>query len=120
MLETDELRMVLGALDGKQVTLKEPDEETGKPVKVKLPARPVLRAMVLLACNGGLGNTDLSEMTFDHVDLDSGWVDYPRVKTGVERRFPLWPETLEAVKLAIAERPEPKDPANKNLIFLTN
>jgi integrase len=33
---------------------------------------------------------------------------FPRVKTGVERRIPLWPETGEAIQAAIAARPRPK------------
>jgi len=35
-----------------------------------------------------------------------GWVDYSRAKTATERKIPLWNETLEAIKNAIASRPE--------------
>jgi hypothetical protein len=31
------------------------------------------------------------------LDLDGGWIDYRRGKTGVKRRCPLWPETIEAI-----------------------
>jgi integrase len=78
-----------------------------------------LKAMVLLACNAGLGNSDLASMPLSAVDLESGWVDYPRVKTGVARRFPLWPETIKAIRAAIEERPTPKDEANAGLLFIT-
>src|SRR5262249_20229049 len=66
-----------------------------------------LTAMIYLAINGGLGNTDCGRLTRGALDLDRGWLDYPRPKTGVPRRVPLWPETVEAVRLALAERPEP-------------
>ncbi len=77
-----------------------------------------MRAMILLAANGGLGNADVAGLTFGAVDLKSGWATYPRPKTGIERRIPLWPETVEAVKAAIDQRPQPKDPAHKALIFI--
>jgi integrase len=51
--------------------------------------------------------------------LDTGWLDYPRPKTGVSRRCPLWPETAEAIRAALRERPEPKDPADAGLVFVT-
>ena len=78
-----------------------------------------LKAMILLACNAGLGNSDLANMQLAAVDLESGWVDYPRVKTGVARRFPLWPETVEAVRASIADRPTPKSEADTGLLFVT-
>ena len=35
------------------------------------------------------------------------------------RRCPLWPETVEALEAAIAERPNPKDGAHSGLVFIT-
>jgi integrase len=78
-----------------------------------------LRAMILLACNAGLGNSDLANMPRSAADLEAGWVTYPRPKTGVDRRFPLWPETAETLREAIAERPEPKQEADAGLLFVT-
>jgi len=52
-----------------------------------------LKAMILLGINGGLGNSDLAALPISALDLDGGWLDFPRVKTGIERRIPLWPET---------------------------
>ena len=34
------------------------------------------------------------------------------------RRCPLWPETIEALRQAIAQRPKPADPADAGLVFL--
>jgi integrase len=79
---------------------------------------PNMQAMILLACNGGLGNADVAGMTFGTVNLKTGWMTYPRPKTRIERRIPLWAETVEAIKTAIAQRPEPKDPAHKQVVFI--
>lgn len=58
-------------------------------------------AQVLLAINGGFGNSDLSDLRVRVLDLAGGWIDYRRGKTGVKRRCPLWPETIAAVTAAL-------------------
>lgn len=77
-----------------------------------------MRAMILLGLNSGHGNTDVSNLQNEHIDLDSGWLDYPRPKTGIERRCPLWSETVDAIRAAIAVRPEPKDPSDADCVFV--
>lgn len=57
-----------------------------------------MRAMILLGINGGLGNTDCASLAWDNVDLVKKVIDLPRPKTGVERRVPLWPETVAALQ----------------------
>lgn len=59
-------------------------------------ASPNMRAMVLLALNGGLGNTDLALLPIKAIDLKAGWLDDARSKTAIMRRIPLWPETVHA------------------------
>ncbi len=89
-------------------------------IHVMLPLASVpLRAMILLAINGGLGNVDCGMLPKSALDLDKGWLDYPRPKTGVPRRIPLWPETVAALREALAERPAPNDPAHDGLVFIT-
>jgi integrase len=78
-----------------------------------------MKAMILLACNAGFGNSDLANMPLSSVDLQTGWVDFPRPKTGIARRFPLWPETLAALGEVIAKRPTPKAEADVGLLFIT-
>jgi integrase len=78
-----------------------------------------LEAMILLALNGGLGNSDVGNMPKSAFDLKRGWIDYPRPKTGIKRRFPLWPETVKAIEAAIAKRPEAKHDEAKDLAFIT-
>src|SRR5207249_3417572 len=53
-------------------------------------AGPQLKAMLLLAINCGYGNTDCASLPLSALDLKTGWADYPRLKTGIERRCPLW------------------------------
>ncbi len=78
-----------------------------------------LKAMTLLGVNCGFGNTDVSTLPLSALDLERGRVTFPRPKTHIQRRIPLWPETIEALKTALAVRPRPTEPAAKELVFLT-
>lgn len=82
-------------------------------------ASPQMKAMILLGVNCGFGNSDCGNLPLSALDLDGGWIDFARPKTGIERRRPLWPQTVEAIREAMAERPEPKDPAAAGLVFIT-
>jgi hypothetical protein len=82
-------------------------------------APPQLKAMTWLGINAGLGQGDCSSLPVDALDLDGGWIDFPRPKTGAPRRAKLWPETCAAVRDALAVRPDPKDPADAGLVFVT-
>ena len=79
-----------------------------------------MKAMILLGVNCGLGNTDCANLPQTAVDLDAGWLDYAREKTGVERRCRLWPETVEALRAAIDSRPAPNDKSDARIVFLTH
>jgi len=82
-------------------------------------AKGQLRAMILLGCNAGFGQGDIAEMTLSTLDLACGWVVYPRPKTEIMRRIPLWPETIQALQSVIESRPVPKDTLDSDLLFLT-
>jgi integrase len=77
-----------------------------------------MRAMILLGINCGFGNADCGNLPASAIDLEGGWIDFPRPKTGIARRCPLWPETVEAIREALAKRPEPKDPGDAGIAFL--
>jgi integrase len=77
-----------------------------------------LRAMILVAANSGMGNHDIGCLPIAAVNLDSGWVVFPREKTGAPRRFPMWEETVEAIRASLTKRPEPK-PGHEQYLFLT-
>jgi integrase len=91
----------------------------GKDGPVLVRPGPVLRTMILLGLNGGFGNHDCGSLPLSAVDLDAGVIDYPRPKTGIGRRCVLWPETVAALREALAKRPAPKDAAHAGLVFLT-
>lgn len=82
-------------------------------------AGPQLRAMILLGINAGLGNTDVASLPVTAIDLKNAMLDFPRVKTGVQRRAPLWPETVEALEAVLAKRQKPRDERYAHLVFLT-
>lgn len=75
-------------------------------------AKPQMRAMILLGINCGFGNTDCGTLPIAALDLKNGWHRFPRPKTGIERRAPLWPETLKALKTVVGKRTE-------GLVFIT-
>jgi integrase len=77
------------------------------------------RAMILLGINCGLGNTDIASLPRQSVDLQGGWLDFPRIKTGIERRCPLWPETVEAIRGHIELAKPGATVDTKGLLFVT-
>jgi integrase len=73
------------------------------------------RAMILLGVNCGLGNSDIADLKTANLDLKKGWLDYPRAKTEVERRCPIWPETIAAITKSMQQRPKSPD----GLVFVS-
>jgi integrase len=67
-------------------------------------ASPKMRAMILLGLNCALGNSDIASLKLEHLDLDGGFLDFPRPKTGVGRRSSLWPETVQAIRQVVGSR----------------
>ena len=82
-------------------------------------ADPIMRAMVLLGLNCGFGNTDCASLPQTSIDFKTGWLDFPRVKTEIRRRIPLWLKTIDALQEAIAQRPSPKKREDSGLCFVT-
>jgi integrase len=78
-----------------------------------------LRAMILLGINCGFGNSDCGRLPLSALDLGAGWVTFPRPKTGIERRCPLWPETVAVLREALAKRPAAKKEEDAALVFVT-
>ncbi len=77
-----------------------------------------LRTMMLLATNGGLGNSDVAKLPLSALDLKRGWLDFPRPKTGIERRIPLWPETVASLNEWLSKRDALNGHAD--LVFVTH
>jgi integrase len=82
-------------------------------------ATVTMKAMILLGINCGLGNADCGQLPRAALDLERGILDFPRPKTGIARRCPLWPETVQAIRAALVSRPEPKKEEHARLVFIT-
>jgi integrase len=87
--------------------------------KILAAATPELKAQVLLALNAGFGNGDCAALPIKAIDLDAGWIDFPRPKTGVPRRVPLWRETVDALRDVLSRRRKPKNEAHADRVFVT-
>lgn len=114
----DELRKHRNAQGARTFTADEVRRFLGYP-----PCAPagdaMTTAIVLLGINAAFGNTDCAALPLSAVDLDGGWVTFPRPKTGLTRRAKLWPVTVAAIRAWLAERPEPADTTAATLVFLT-
>lgn len=82
-------------------------------------AKPQMKAMILLGVNCGFGNNDCGLLTMAALDLKNGWHNFARPKTGIGRRCWLWPETVEALKVVLANRKEPKSKDDGQYVFIT-
>jgi integrase len=78
-------------------------------------AQPQMRAMVLVGLNCAYGNYDVASLCHEHIKGE--WADFPRPKTGIERRCWLWPETLEALRSF--KRHKYREAKYADLVFLT-
>lgn len=79
----------------------------------------MMRAAILLGVNCGFGNADCGELPVSAVNLEAGWIDFPRPKTGIARRCPLWPETVAAIRAAAVQRPKPVLPRDVGRVLLS-
>lgn len=77
-------------------------------------ANRTMRAMIMLGINAALGNADIARL--QHKNIQNGWLDYPRPKTGMPRRVKLWPETIAAIRWLPKRIPKPQ---NEGLVFVT-
>ncbi len=82
-------------------------------------AEQPIKAMVLLGINCAFGNNDCGTLPKNALDLTAGWVNFPRPKTAVERRCPLWPETIAAIREAVHQRPKARHQEHDQLVFTT-
>jgi len=98
MYEADELRAILSALSDNLI----------------------VRCMVMVSVNCGFGAQDLASLPLDAVDLEGGWIDFPRPKTSIPRRAKLWDETIELLRQVIASRPQAHSKEDCDLVFLTS
>jgi integrase len=92
---------------------------TAQEIRRLIDAATLQHRAMLLGINCGFGNADCGGLPLSTLDLDRGWVAFPRPKTGIDRRAALWPETVQALRAVLSARKEPKDEANAGLVFVT-
>lgn len=78
---------------------------------------PMLNAAGHLALSGAFLPIDLGTLPESIVDLDGGFVRFPRGKTGVGRMCYMVPETVAAVRAYLKVRPEKCEPPAEGLLF---
>ena len=66
-----------------------------------------------------MGNSDVAQLPMKALDLERGWMAYPRPKTGIDRRCPLWPGTVDALREWFERRPTPRNETYTDRVFLT-
>ncbi len=76
-------------------------------------------ALLMLGLNCGFGNMDIGTLKRSDIDLKHGTISHPRPKTGVERNFNLWPETVEVLNAYSAKyRGKPVNDDVGELVFV--
>jgi len=99
--KNDVLKMIpnIAAVSKVKIVRKEKTVFTADQVEVLLRMASLqIKTMIWLGLNCGFGSTDCSELLWNHVNLEEGRVRFPRIKTGIDRNLPLWPETIQALK----------------------
>lgn len=66
---------------------------------------PLLYAAALLALNCAFLPEDIATVPMSALNLDTGVCEFPRDKTGIERKSVLMPETIAAVRRYLLDRP---------------
>lgn len=82
-------------------------------------ANETMRAFILLGLNAAYGTADIGRLQRSDIDLEGQWIGVPRGKTGVDRGCWLWPETVTALRAAIASRPSSTNERLDGFAFLT-
>jgi integrase len=95
------------------ILMFEPDEL----VRILETSEQPLRTWILLGINCAFGPADIAMLPLRAIEED-GWIEYPRHKTGLRRRCPLWVQTAECLEEMLARRPAPADEGAAKLVFL--
>lgn len=85
-------------------------------------ASPMLRVCILLGVSAGMNAADIATLRVGSVDLGRDWIDDIRVKTGIPRRAPVWPELRAAVDAwrdADERRGSPRAAGAEGLLVVT-
>lgn len=76
-------------------------------------------AMILLGINAGYGPADCARLTESMIDWDRSWIERLRHKTAIQQGCWLWPETIDAIRKAIANRYDNAPASLADRVFIT-
>ncbi len=68
-----------------------------------------LKAMICWESIAASATVTAARLELKHLDLAKRWVSLPRSKTGIRRHAQLWQETIDAIRVAVEKRYEPRD-----------
>jgi integrase len=76
------------------------------------------RLYMLLGLNCGATQVEISTLRLTHVHLDDAtpYIERPRNKTGVDGRWPLWPETVVLLQKYLAPNDKKRNPDGRALL----
>ena len=77
-----------------------------------------LKAMILLGVNAGFGNPTSPPCPCRPSTWTRVGSNFPRPEDRHRARCPLWPETVAAIREALAERPERRRRRRRGLVFV--
>ena len=105
-----------------RIAKKNAGDKTYQPSELKAilkEAGPAMKAMCLLGINAAMGNTDVALLKLSEIDLDNRLVKTMRQKTAIDRTAFLWKETVDAIRDYVSVRPDPRDDAHSDYVFIT-
>jgi integrase len=79
-----------------------------------------MKAAIMLGINCAYGLADCGQLEQSMIDLKKSWLGQHRNKTGIPREAWLWPETVQAIRAAIAVRPATTIERLDAYVFLTS
>lgn len=79
---------------------------------------PMFHAIAHLGLNGAFNSKDCGTLTMTAVSIKDRLIDFRRGKTGVGRLVYMLPETIAALEVWLAIRPQPAEDAYADLVFL--
>jgi integrase len=99
----DDFRVPSRAQHRREKAARGPQMFTAEQVRALLAVAPLReRGLILLGINCGMDNSGAGALLVSDIDWAAGVIRHARKKTGQGRVAPLWPETLEALKMIVA------------------
>lgn len=77
------------------------------------------KAWILLGINCAFIQRDVSDITLRAIDFENATIDFPRAKTAIARRVPIWDETAAAIRNSLNNQWTERDLHPDGRVFLS-